>query len=246
MQALTDVSLEVPQGQTVGIVGESGSGKSTLGRAILGLTAIQSGSIRFREQEIAHLQFRERRTLSRHIQAVFQDPYGSLSPTRTVGQSLAEPILVHEGRRAGDVGPRTTQMLEQIGFDATIASRYPAQLSGGQRQRVAIARALMTTPDLVVCDEPTSALDLSVQAQILNLLKRMQAASGVSYIFISHDLGVVRYLADHVVVLYRGEIVERGTTEKVYEDPDHDYTKKLLSAISAPRRASCGLADSKR
>ncbi|MGW3290557.1 ATP-binding cassette domain-containing protein [Streptomyces sp. NPDC001002] len=228
--AIRDVSLDVRPGETVALVGESGSGKSTLGRAVLGLTAATQGTIRFDGQDITHAGGARRRELSKSIQAVFQDPNGSLNPALTVGQTLAEPLLVHARDERSVVLERVREVLALVGLPAEAAERYPRQFSGGQRQRIAIARALVMSPKLIVCDEPVSALDLSVQAQVLNLFSELQRETGVSYLFISHDLAVVRHLAQRIVVLYRGDVVEKGTTEEVYADPEHPYTRKLLAA----------------
>jgi ABC-type glutathione transport system ATPase component len=229
--ALREVSLDIRPGETVALVGESGSGKSTLGRAVLGLTPASGGTITFDGEDITRAPVRRRIELSRSIQAVFQDPNGSLNPARTVGQTLAEPLLVHERPGRPGAAARIEEVLDQVGLPASAARKYPRQFSGGQRQRIAIARALVMRPRLIVCDEPVSALDLSVQAQILNLFMRLQRETGVSYLFISHDLAVVRHLADRLVVLFRGEVVERGDTGDLYGRPSHDYTRRLLSAV---------------
>src|SRR5579862_5563976 len=209
LRALDDVSLTVAPRETVGVVGESGSGKSTLGRAILGLTQISSGSVFFDGVEITHADHRERQRLSADLQVVFQDPYSSLNPTRTVGQTLAETLRAQGAGRA-EAAARVPEMLSRVGLPADAAGRYPAHFSGGQRQRVAIARALMARPRLVVCDEPVSALDVSVQASVLNLLRELQRDLDLAYLFIAHDLAVVRYLSHRIIVLYRGRIMEQG------------------------------------
>jgi peptide/nickel transport system ATP-binding protein len=226
--ALDDVTLEVGAGQTVALVGESGSGKSTLGNTVLGLVPADAGTVSFDGEDITHASARRRRALARHIQAVFQDPYGSFNPVRTVGQALAEPLRAHNEK--GDVGAA----LERVGLTADAADRYPGQFSGGQRQRIAVARALMLSPRLIVCDEPLSALDLSVQAQVLNLLKDLQRELGISYLFITHDLAIVRHIADRVVVLYRGQVVEAGPAGDVCDHPGHPYTRRLISAAPVP------------
>ncbi|MFD3380435.1 MULTISPECIES: ATP-binding cassette domain-containing protein [unclassified Streptomyces] len=228
--AIRDVSLDIRPGETLALVGESGSGKSTLGRAVLGLTAASQGTILFDGQDITHAVGARRRELSKSIQAVFQDPNGSLNPALTVGQTLAEPLLVHSRDDRSVVLERVREVLALVGLPAEAADRYPRQFSGGQRQRIAIARALVMSPKLIVCDEPVSALDLSVQAQVLNLFTDLQRETGVSYLFISHDLAVVRHLAQRIVVLYRGDVVETGTTEDVYAAPEHPYTRRLLAA----------------
>ena len=228
--AILDVSLDIRPGETVALVGESGSGKSTLGRVVLGLTAATRGSVHFESEDITRLSGARRRGLSKEIQAVFQDPNGSLNPALTVGRTLAEPLLVHARDTRVSVSVRVAEVLDLVGLPAEAAGRYPRQFSGGQRQRIAIARALMMSPKLIVCDEPVSALDLSVQAQILNLFTRLQRETGVSYLFISHDLAVVRHVAHRIVVLYRGDVVEKGATEDVYARPEHAYTRRLLAA----------------
>ncbi|MEN3284452.1 MAG: hypothetical protein V7607_5592 [Solirubrobacteraceae bacterium] len=232
LRALDAVSLAIEPGETVGLVGESGSGKSTLGRAVLGLVPARSGTIRFDGRDITHAAAEERRRLSADLQAVFQDPYSSLNPARTVRQTLAEPLGVHERLSRAQTRERVEAMLRRVGLPADAAERYPRHFSGGQRQRIAIARALMLSPRLVISDEAVSALDLSIQAQILNLLLTLQEELSLSYLFISHDLAVVRHLSHRVVVLYRGEVVESGPTAQVCDAPTHPYTRGLLA--SAP------------
>ena len=237
LQAVDRVTVQVAEHETVGLVGESGSGKSTIARAVLGLAPVTSGEIRFAGADITHASRAVRRGLSRHLQIVFQDPYGSLSPGRTIGQTLAEPLHVHEQLEKDAVAARVATMLERVGLDPTAALRFPRQFSGGQRQRIAIARALMLAPQLVICDEPVSSLDLSIQAQVLNLLRDLQGEFGVSYLFIAHDLSVVRYISDQVVVLYHGRIMESGPADLVYESPAHPYTRALLAAapVASPK-----------
>jgi oligopeptide/dipeptide ABC transporter ATP-binding protein len=234
VRALRDVSLSVRPGETVGVVGESGSGKTTLGRAILGLAPIVAGSVSFEGQDITTAGRRTRSQLSRRLQVVFQDPYGSFNPTRTVGQTLAESLRGKGDLPKAAVRERVEEMLERVGLPGDAAGRYPGHFSGGQRQRIAIARALMVEPRLVICDEVVSALDLSVQAQVLNLLRDLQRELHLSYLFIAHDLDVVRYLSDQVVVLYRGRIMEEGPAEALYETPSHPYTRALLEAAPVP------------
>jgi oligopeptide/dipeptide ABC transporter ATP-binding protein len=235
LRAVDGVSLTVAARETVGVVGESGSGKSTLGRAILGLTPITSGAVFFDGAEITNAGYRERQRLSAELQVVFQDPYSSLNPTRTVGQTLRETMRVHGGQQdAAAVDRRVASMLERVGLPADASTRYPAHFSGGQRQRIAIARALMVQPRLVVCDEPVSALDLSVQAQALNLLRELQNEFQLSYLFIAHDLAVVRHLSHRIVVLYRGRIMEQGDAAIVYGRPIHPYTQMLLQSAPVP------------
>lgn len=234
LRAVSDVSLTIAPRETVGLVGESGSGKSTIGRAILGLTEPTDGSISFAGRDITRASHRDRRLLSRDLQVVFQDPYSSLNPTRTIGQTLVETLRPHGRANHAEATERAHAMLERVGLSADAASRYPAHFSGGQRQRIAIARALMVRPRLVICDEPVSALDLSVQAQVLNLLRELQDDFELSYLFIAHDLAVVRHLSHRIVVLYRGRIMEQGEAGTVYEEPAHPYTRKLLSAAPVP------------
>lgn len=242
--AVDHVTFDVEAGETVGLVGESGSGKSTTGNAVLGLARVHSGSIAFDGREIANAKPRTRRELSEHMQVVFQDPYGSLNPSRTIGQTLAEPLLVHRDLSRAAVRREVGDMLERVGLRAGDMNRYPAAFSGGQRQRVAVARALMLKPRLVICDEAVSALDLSTQAQVLNLLKDLQAEMSLSMLFISHDLAVVRYMSSRIVVLYHGQIVEEGPAEQIYCHPVAEYTRQLVAAAPLPdasRRAELDL-----
>jgi peptide/nickel transport system ATP-binding protein len=228
--ALDDVSLTVHRGRTMGLVGESGSGKSTLARAVLGLVPVQSGTVELLHRDITHLKPTQRRALGRSLQAVFQDPNSSLNPSYTVGRSLAEPLRAQGVREGKEIDRRTTVMLEDVGLDPAAVGRFPRQFSGGQRQRISIARALMTSPEVVICDEAVSALDLSVQAQILNLLSDLQDEHGLSYLFISHDMSVVRHVCHDLTVLYRGQVMEAGPTSLVAREPAHPYTRSLLLA----------------
>lgn len=233
-RALKGVSLTIRAGETVGLVGESGSGKTTLGRAILGLVRPSSGSITFRGDETVGASPTRRRQLTQHMQVVFQDPYSSLDPTMTVRDSLLEPFLAHGlgGRRDGIAKARL--LIDQVSLPTTTLERYPREFSGGQRQRVAIARAMMVDPALVVCDEPVSALDVSTQTQVIDLLRGLQRETGVAYLFISHDLTLVREISDSVSVIYRGDIVEEGDPEVLGSRPQHDYTKRLLLSVPVP------------
>ncbi len=232
--AARQISLSVGHGETVAIVGESGSGKSTVGNAVLGLVPASSGSIRFDGEDITHATPRRRRELTRHIQAVFQDPYSSLNPMRTVGSTLTESLRVHERLTPAAARARAAAALQRVGLPADAAERYPARFSGGQRQRIAIARALILEPRLIVCDEPTSALDLSIQAQIINLLNQLQRELGISYLFITHDLAIIRHIAQRVVVFHRGYAVEAGPTEQLWRHPREPYTRALLAAAPVP------------
>lgn len=234
LRAVDGISLTIDERETVALVGESGSGKTTLGRAILGLAPITAGTICFAGADITRAGARERRKLSADLQAVFQDPYSSLNPTRMVVQTLAETLRAQGSPARAVVAGRVREMLERVGLPPEFAGRYPAGFSGGQRQRIAIARALMARPRLVVCDEPTSALDLSVQAQVLNLLRELQNDMQLSYLFISHDLAVVRHLSHRIVVLYHGRVMEQGDAATLCNDPIHPYTQALLAAAPVP------------
>lgn len=233
-RALDDVSLSVARRETLGVVGESGSGKSTLGRAILGMAPVHAGTIAFDGEDITHAAPKRRRALTAELHVVFQDPYSSLNPARTVGQTLAEGLRVHRRLSSAQAAEQVGAMLERVGLPRDAAARYPGRFSGGQRQRIAIARALMVQPRLVICDEPTSALDLSVQAQVLNLLRELQDELHLSYLFIAHDLDVVRHLCDRVVVMRRGRVVESGDTATVTTAPTTEYTRALLDAAPVP------------
>ncbi len=233
-RAVDDVSLTLGRRETLGVVGESGSGKSTLGRAILGMVPVHGGQLFFNGEEITDASPSRRRSLTAELQVIFQDPYSSLNPARTVGQTLSEGVRVHRKLSVTDIRERVGSMLERVGLPRDAASRYPARFSGGQRQRIAIARALMVEPRLVICDEPTSALDLSVQAQVLNLLLDLQEEFELSYLFIAHDLDVVRHLCDRVMVMRNGQVVEHGDTKSVTASPSTEYTKALLDAAPVP------------
>ena len=232
-KALHSVSINIAQGETLGLVGESGSGKTTLGRAILGLAPVTAGSIEFLGDDISHVNRKKRRELSRDMQVVFQDPYTSLNPSMEVGQILAEPLQI-QGMEASAAKKRIAELLDQVGLPSDALQRLPREFSGGQRQRVAIARALALSPKLIVCDEPVSALDLTTQARILDLFLQIQKDTGVSYLFVSHDLDVVRHISHRVAVMYKGEIVEQGAASKVTVKPEHPYTQRLLMASPVP------------
>ncbi|MCJ1702807.1 MULTISPECIES: ABC transporter ATP-binding protein [Rathayibacter] len=228
-QALKGVSLDIRPGETVGLVGESGSGKTTLGRAVLGLAPVTGGEILYNGRDIAHLDRRQRRGLSSEIQVVFQDPYTSLNPSLTIEQILVEPLTVRKVD-AKVASKRVRELLDQVGLPQSAADRLPREFSGGQRQRIAIARALALEPRLIVCDEPVSALDLSTQARVLDLFTEIQERTGVAYLFVSHDLAVVRHLSHRVAVMYHGEIVEWGDGDQVTSRPEHAYTQRLFLA----------------
>jgi len=240
LKAVDGVTLTIEPGETVGLVGESGSGKTSLGRAVLGLTPVTDGQVLLEGVDITHASRKERRVLSLHLQASFQDPFGSLNPTKTIGSTLKEPLSVHMKLGKSEARDRVEEMLAKVGLPPDTAQRYPSQFSGGQRQRIAIARALMLSPRLVICDEPVSSLDLSIQAQVLNLLSDLQQQLSLSYLFIAHDLAVVRYLSKRVVVMYRGRVMETGPAQAVHDNPKHPYTRALLSAapIADPRQQS--------
>jgi ABC-type glutathione transport system ATPase component len=233
-KALHEVSFEIRPHETLGLVGESGSGKTTIGRAVLGLVGVTSGSIRFDGQELVGMPRRERRRLSDDIQVVFQDPYSSLNPSMTVEDILVEPLVARGTSDRKSAGTRVRTLLDQVGLPQDAVHRLPREFSGGQRQRIAIARALALRPKLIVCDEPVSALDLSTQARVLDLFISIQEETGVAYLFISHDLAVVRHISHRVAVLYRGDIVEYGDSVDVTERPEHPYTQRLLMAAPIP------------
>ena len=232
-RALKAVSIDIRPGETVGLVGESGSGKSTLGRAVLGLAPVTAGTVRFAGRDISHLPRSSRRSLASEIQVVFQDPYSSLNPSLTIERTLTEPLLVQNVSKK-DAAARVRNLLDQVKLPRDALTRLPREFSGGQRQRIAIARALALQPRLVVCDEPVSALDLSTQARVLDLFKEIQETTGVAYLFISHDLTVVRHLSHRVAVMYQGEIVEYGDGGEVTARPSHPYTQRLLLASPVP------------
>jgi ABC-type oligopeptide transport system ATPase subunit len=234
VRAVDGVSFEIREGQTLGLVGESGSGKSTTGYCVLQLLKPTAGTVRFMGKELTTMGRGDLREMRKEMQIVFQDPYSSLNPRMTVGNIVGEPMLVHgQGtRRAREA--RVRDLLETVGFNPDFTNRYPHEFSGGQRQRIGIARALALNPRLIVCDEPVSALDVSIQAQILNLLKDLQRDLGLAYLFVAHDLAVVRTMSDLIAVMNKGKLVEIGKAEDVYTSPREDYTKALLAAVPVP------------
>jgi oligopeptide/dipeptide ABC transporter ATP-binding protein len=234
VKAVDGVDFAIDQGKTLGLVGESGCGKSTIGRLILRLLEPDQGSILYKGRDIAPLSQKEVAPLRKEMQIIFQDPFGSLNPRMTVGQSIAEGLRTIKVRNRSERRDRVEKLLNMVGMAPSAADRYPHEFSGGQRQRIGIARALSVEPSLVICDEPVSALDVSIQAQIINLLKELQSRLGLSYLFISHDLHVVSYISDRVAVMYLGHIMEYAPTEELFDRPLHPYTLALLSAVPAP------------
>lgn len=232
-RVLHGISLHIAPGETLGLVGESGSGKTTIGRAVLGLAPVSGGKITFMDSDISHASRKDRRKLSQNLQVVFQDPYTSLNPSMTVGDILSEPLGI-QGITGVDARNRVKELLDRVKMPEDAMHRVPREFSGGQRQRIAIARALALKPKLIVCDEPVSALDLSTQARVLDLLLEIQENTGVSYLFISHDLDVVRHVSHRVAVLYKGEIVEQGDALQVTGEPQHPYSQRLLLASPVP------------
>jgi oligopeptide transport system ATP-binding protein len=234
VRAVDGVSFQVERGKTLGLVGESGSGKSTACRAVLQLIKPTSGSVRFEGREIAGLRRREMRPLRRDMQMIFQDPYASLNPRKRVGQIVGDPLKRQGVASGSDLRRQVQELLERVGLSSEHYSRFPHEFSGGQRQRIGIARALALKPKLVICDEPVSALDVSIQAQIVNLLDDLQDEFGLAYLFVAHDIGIVRHISDRIAVMNEGKIVEQGTADQVCENPRDDYTKKLLAAVPIP------------
>ena len=232
LHAVDDVSFTLDAGKTLGVVGESGCGKSTLGRTILGLAPATGGEVRFEGRDIVNLTRRQRRQLYKEMQLVFQDPYSSLNPRFCVFDLIAEPLKVYKACPSREaLHQRVEELMDTVGLARRLAYAYPHELDGGRRQRIGIARALAMEPKFIVCDEPVSALDVSIQAQVINMLKDLQESRGLTYLFVAHDLSVVKYISDRVIVMYLGTIVEEAETEELYGNPKHPYTKALLSAI---------------
>jgi oligopeptide transport system ATP-binding protein len=231
LKAVDGVTFSIAEGETLGLVGESGCGKSTLGRTILRLLPATSGAIRYKGRDVLALRASELRNLRREMQIIFQDPYSSLNPRMTVGAIVGEGLKVHRLAKGPDLTLKVRNLLHRVGLDASHETRYPHEFSGGQRQRIGIARALSVEPDFIVCDEPVSALDVSIQAQVINLLIDLREELNLSYLFISHDLSVVRHISHRVAVMYLGRIVEMGKADAIFETPCHPYTRALISAV---------------
>ncbi len=234
VKAVDGVTIDIYRGETLGLVGESGCGKSTLGRAILRLTEPTSGQVLYRDQDLAHLSKREMREHRRHLQIIFQDPYASLNPRMTVGQIVGEPLETFKLAKGREADQRVQQLLETVGLSKRFIKRFPHEFSGGQRQRIGIARALAVEPDFIVADEPISALDVSIQAQIMNLMEKLQREKNLTYLFISHDLRAIRHVSNRVAVMYLGKLVEIADAKTIYADPLMPYTKALISAVPVP------------
>ena len=231
LHAVDDVTLTIERGKTLGVVGESGCGKSTLGRTIIHLQESTGGQIFLEGKDITHVRGKELREARERMQIIFQDPYSSLDPRQTVDATIREPLVVSKRYKKNEIDDATAALMEYVGIDARLRMSYPHELDGGRRQRVGIARALALNPDFVVCDEPVSALDVSIQAQVLNLLKKLQQDRGLTYMFVTHDMSVVRHISDDICVMYLGQVVEKCPSRELFKNPLHPYTKALLSAI---------------
>jgi len=242
VHAVDGISFNIKRGETLGLVGESGCGKSTTGRTILQLYRPTAGSVQFDDVDLVHLKGEELRHMRRKMQMIFQDPYASLNPRMTVADIVGEPLMVHSVATAKEIQDRVQHLLALVGLNPSFASRYPHEFSGGQRQRIGVARALALQPSFIVCDEPISALDVSIQAQVVNLLEELQSQFNLTYLFIAHDLSMVKHISDRVAVMYLGVIVELATRDELYTKPLHPYTRALLSAVPIPDP----VADSKR
>lgn len=242
VRAVDGVSFDVKRGETLGLVGESGCGKSTTGRTILQLYKPTDGNVHFEGKDLVRLKGEEMRLMRRKMQMIFQDPYASLNPRMTVGQLVGEPLMVHNVATGGEIDERVAHLLELVNLNPTFASRYPHEFSGGQRQRIGVARALALQPSFIICDEPISALDVSIQAQVVNLLEELQEKFNLTYLFIAHDLSMVRHISKRVAVMYLGVIVELAERDDLYKEPLHPYTQALLSAVPIPDP----VADAKR
>ncbi len=234
VHAVNDISFEIAKGETLGLVGESGCGKSTAGRCILGLLPPTGGSVRIDDMEVTEIDPALKKSLKQRMQIIFQNPYSSLNPRMTIDTILKEPLLIHRNFSKSKQNDFIAKLLDMVGLDRSVLSRYPHEFSGGQRQRIGIARALVLQPEFIVADEPVSALDISIQAQILNLMQNLKKEFRLTYLFISHDLSVVRHFCDRVAVMYLGEIVETAPTEELFRSPKHPYTRALLSSVPLP------------
>jgi len=242
VRAVDGVSFDIKKGETLGLVGESGCGKSTTGRTILQLYKPTAGNVEFEGHDLVHLKHEPMRQMRRKMQMIFQDPYASLNPRMTVGQLIAEPLIVHNVATGEEINKRVEHLLTKVNLNPAFASRYPHEFSGGQRQRIGVARALALNPSFIICDEPISALDVSIQAQVVNLLEELQQELGLTYLFIAHDLSMVRHISDRVAVMYLGVIMELTSRDELYNNPLHPYTQALLSAVPIPDP----VADAKR
>lgn len=231
LKAVNNVSFDVYKGETLGIIGESGSGKSTLGKCMIRMTGLTKGNIIYKDTVLNELPEKSMKAMRNEIQVIFQDPYSSLDPRKTAGYLIEEPMIIHNMYTAEERKKKVIELLKLVGLNESHAIRYPHEFSGGQRQRINIARALALNPEIVLADEPVSALDVSVQAQVINLMKDLQKKLGLTYVFISHDLSVVKYISDRIAIMYLGKIVEIGDAKVIYKDPKHPYTKALFSAI---------------